>query len=872
MSEVYFVNHTHWDREWYFTTQDAQVLSEQVFTEVLTELEKHPEANFTLDGQTSIVDEYVALHPEAAARVRRLVHRGQLFVGPWYTQTDGLIPDVESFIRNLVIGINDARNTYGDAMMVGYLPDTFGFNANLPTILHQVGIDNFLFWRGINLERQAGKLYFRWHGLGSQSVAAASFPFGYFTGQIDLESKRKLDEFVQKRYDKAARFEDENTAGDALLMPSGIDQMNIIHNIKDTVQQLNDLSQYHAHIASYPAFVAALKSEDGLPDYRGELRYPTYARVHRTIGSVRHRIKLANFELEQKILRRIEPLTVIGRHVGVTIGNGLLLTFWKKLLECQPHDTLGGSISDNVAKDVLHRFKEANEIVDSIENMITRKIANGLHLTDHQILIFNTDAEEFVGRKTVQFMAPDKNVQFPAEMHAQLVASHYYPARKHVQKQTPRGFEFTDEPAYWQLTVSLAVTLDGLGYQVIDFQDAPQALPELVSSAATSIQNEQVTIRFENGQVNVQQGGATVYHDLLRLVDSGNDGDTYDYSPLPDDHEVTIPFVKGQAFQSDYMQQLVLTSNAELPVGLADRHHRSVKTTKLPITTTLTLYAGDPLIHCHIAVDNTILSHRLRLVVHTGIDTPTTHAMIQCGFVDTKNEPIPDDWQKQFVEKPVNIYDFNKVVGVHGSGQSVDIFNRGEVEYERQGQDLFITLLATTGQLGKPDLAWRPGRASGDTTNFAHVMMPTPLAEELGDNQFDLAIQLGDNSTSDLALTKAVYHWLAPSISYQRQDFNYFIKRLDNKIWASEYDPQDIPAKLSVLNLQTPLTITAIYPAYTVADTTVIRLQNASNKPVDISDLVQQHGFTIANALEEVVQDPEQVVPADDLVTLLYHN
>jgi hypothetical protein len=151
-------------------------------------------------------------------------------------------------------------------------------------------------------------------------------------------------------------------------------------------------------------------------------------------------------------------------------------------------------------------------------------------------------------------------------------------------------------------------------------------------------------------------------------------------------------------------------------------------------------------------------------------------------------------------------------------------------------------------------------------------MMPTPLAEELGDNQFDLAIQLGDNTTSDLALTKAVYHWLAPSISYQRQDFNYFIKRLDNKIWASEYDPQDIPAKLSVLNLQTPLTITAIYPAYTVADTTVIRLQNASNKPVDISDLVQQHGFTIANALEEVVQDPEQVVPADDLVTLLYHN
>ena len=56
MVKAYLVNHTHWDREWYFTTQDAQVLSDQLFTQVLDELETHPEANFTLDGQMSIID------------------------------------------------------------------------------------------------------------------------------------------------------------------------------------------------------------------------------------------------------------------------------------------------------------------------------------------------------------------------------------------------------------------------------------------------------------------------------------------------------------------------------------------------------------------------------------------------------------------------------------------------------------------------------------------------------------------------------------------------------------------------------------------------------------------------------------------------
>ena len=162
MVTAYLVNHTHWDREWYFTTMDALVLSEQLFTEVLDELDRNPEANFTLDGQISVVDEYVEIHPEAQARIRKFVGEGRLFLGPWYTQTDALIPDAESIIRNLVIGMRDTQIKYGTPMKVGYLPDTFGFNAQMPTLLHQVGIDNMVFWRGTNFNRQVPSVYFRW--------------------------------------------------------------------------------------------------------------------------------------------------------------------------------------------------------------------------------------------------------------------------------------------------------------------------------------------------------------------------------------------------------------------------------------------------------------------------------------------------------------------------------------------------------------------------------------------------------------------------------------------------------------------------------------------------------------------------------------
>ncbi|GAA2854787.1 family 38 glycosyl hydrolase [Pediococcus damnosus] len=267
MTKAYIVNHTHWDREWYFTTADALTLSEQLFTEVLSELEKNKDANFCLDGQTSVVDEYVEIHPEAKERIKKLVAEGRLFVGPWYTQTDALIPDAESIVRNLVIGINDTKQNYGNPMMVGYLPDTFGFNAQMPTLLQQVGIDNFVFWRGTNFRLQMNSVYFKWHGLSDKEVYAANFPFGYFTAQITTESKRKLKQFVKERYDPSAEFEATHHNNDEVLMPSGIDQMNIVKDMSETVSNLNKLSKVETHISTYPDFIDKLRKRKDLPSY-----------------------------------------------------------------------------------------------------------------------------------------------------------------------------------------------------------------------------------------------------------------------------------------------------------------------------------------------------------------------------------------------------------------------------------------------------------------------------------------------------------------------------------------------------------------------------------------------------------------------------
>lgn len=171
--------------------------------------------------------------------------------------------------------------------------------------------------------------------------------------------------------------------------------------------------------------------------------------------------------------------------------------------------------------------------------------------------------------------------------------------------------------------------------------------------------------------------------------------------------------------------------------------------------------------------------------------------------------------------------------------------------------------MATTGQLGKPNLLWRPGRASGDTTSLGHQMEPTPMAEELGNNEFKFGLAYFDGEElSESQIANVADKWLSQSISYQLQTFNLFVNRLDNKIWDIEFsnDLPPISKNENWLSLNLPCSISAIYPAYTVKDSYVLRLSNMSDKIVDVSDL-KEKGYLLTNALEEVIDSKYQIEP-----------
>jgi alpha-mannosidase len=129
---VDIVPHTHWDREWYLPFQTFRFRLVGLLDELLGRLAADPGyAHFLLDGQMAVVDDYLAVRPEAEPTLRAMATSGRVAMGPWYTLPDEFLVTGETLVRDLELGLERAAR-FGGAMPVGYLPDMFGHVAQMP--------------------------------------------------------------------------------------------------------------------------------------------------------------------------------------------------------------------------------------------------------------------------------------------------------------------------------------------------------------------------------------------------------------------------------------------------------------------------------------------------------------------------------------------------------------------------------------------------------------------------------------------------------------------------------------------------------------------------------------------------------------------
>ncbi|MFA0613172.1 mannosylglycerate hydrolase [Vibrio splendidus] len=737
-SRVHITPHMHWDREWYFTTEESRILLVNNMEEIMNRLESDPEYKYyVLDGQTAVLEDYFAIKPENTERVKALVEAGKLIIGPWYSQTDTMQVSGESIVRNMMYGIRDCMK-FGDAMKIGYLPDSFSMSSQLPMIYNGFDITRAMFWRGCSERHGTNKTEFLWQSNDGSEVTAQVLPLGYAIGKYLPQD----EEGLRARLDKYFPVLEKPSVTKDILLPNGHDQMPIQRDIFKVMDKLREIYPDREFSMSRfeEVFEKVEAARDQLDTIKGEFNDGKYMRVHRTISSTRMDIKLIHAEIENKIVNILEPLASIAWTLGFEYHHGLIEKMWKESMKNHAHDSIGCCCSDKVHAEILNRYILADDMATNLIHFYKRKIVD--HMPDREgcdkLAMFNLSpyereevvnttitirAQEFSifdeNENPVEYFIQDKRQIDPGKVDRQIV---------HYGNYDP----------FMEFDIQIKRTVPAMGFTTLHIQGNEKGAVKVAEQKDYLLENEYYRINVnDNGTLTIfDKETEQVFDQVLRLEDGSDDGDEYDYSPsrqewlLYSDEFPVETSIDHQGFQS--VANIAFRMN--VPANLAEREERTGQNGFVEAQCQVVLKQGSRRIEVRMELDNQADDHRVRVLVPTPFVSETVVADNQFGCITRPtNDPAMAVWEdEKWKEAPVPVYQLMNFAALENGKAGMAIMSNGLREFEviasqgDENRDTFaLTLFRGIGVLGKEELLLRPGRPSG-------IKIPTPDSQVRG--------------------------------------------------------------------------------------------------------------------------------------------
>ena len=776
--KIHVIPHSHWDREWYFTTSRSKVYLMKDLGDVLNTLENDPEFKyFMVDAQGSLLDDYIKWRPQDKERISKLVNDGRLVIGPWYTQTDQLVISGESIVRNMYYGMKRCES-FGKYMNVGYVPDSFGQSGNMPQIYRQFGIEDTLFWRGVS-DDMVKHTDYNWRGDDGSVVFATQIPFGYYIGGNIPEEPEENEEFWQKEcLEKAGG----RSATRHIYFPNGFDQAPVRTNLPQLVKERNEKDPENEYVIScIEDYIKDVKSENPeLEEVQGELVIAKHMRIHKSIFSSRSDLKVMNTQIQNYVTNVMEPLLTISYNLGNEYPHEAVAEIWKLLFENAAHDSIGSCISDTANEDVYVRYKQARDIAVNLVELHSRLIATNVkNDADMTFTAINTLPQKRKDTVIVKTYVPGGKFAIIDEkgndVDYTIIKSRDltdYVLSQTIMLDPSRKFYVPDQV----LEVTMAIKANdvpALGYVQYSIDTQKDSHKETADKKV--LENKYYTIEVEeNGSLTiVDKANNVTYKNQGILVENGDDGDSFNYSPPRKDMEVFSNESKCtvKISGSDIYDQAEIHFDMVVPADLDERAEGKVSVTML-VDMTVALRKDSKVIDFNVKVDNKGLSHRLCVLFDSQIVSAFNYADQQFGLIKRPNyyekemklymESMNNKTEKKagiqelanwandqstWQEPPISIEPTQSYVSLTDGKTGIAVIPQGVREYEvLDDSKIRLTLFRTYGFMGKENLIYRPGRASGER------IIETPAAQLLKEMEFNFGFTsyAGDINDSDI--------------------------------------------------------------------------------------------------------------------------
>jgi hypothetical protein len=770
---VAIVPHTHWDREWYSPFQAFRLRLVALLDGLLPLLEGDLSyARFLLDGQTAVLDDYLEVRPEAAAALRRLATSGRLAIGPWMILMDEFMVSGETIVRDLQMGMARATEL-GGASEVGYLPDMFGHVAQMPQILRQAGLEHAVVWRGV--PSAVTETAFWWEAPDGTRVRA-EYLYGSYSNGRDLPDDAK--QLVARAHGYELELGDAKLPGGGMLLMNGTDHQAPQPWLGRVVAEANAVQDdYRFEITSLPEYLADQPTA-GLTTWAGELRSGARANVLMGVASNRVDVHQLCAAAERALERRAEPLSALllpaDRYPHALLGIGwrrlVLNSAHDSSCACSHDEVVDAvavryqearQIGDGLVRQALHALAAGIDAppASTVAVNPTARDRGGLvtvylpgddatHLValddgtpcpTQELRTISGDgfSQTVVGQKgrwVLEMMrgpefAGTRIARYEVDRDGDTVDVRCYgagPADESIDLEDLReellaladegvtfSFRVVNKPTR-EVLVALP-SIPGTGWRA--FVAATGGAPATAVRGGDGwIENEhlRVDVDARTGTWSVRTGDGVEIGGLGRLVDGGDGGDTYNYSPPREDLVVDTPesVTLATTETGPVRARVQITATYRWPVAaIGDELECSARTDEtvdVPVVTTLELRTGERFVRVRTELDNRCSDHRLR--AHFPLPAPVDHSDAECAFTVVSRGLTTEGGPH---ESPLPTFVSRRFVDASDGSVGLAVLHDGLLEYELvdDGRELALTLLRATGYLSRANISLRPNPA-----------------------------------------------------------------------------------------------------------------------------------------------------------------
>jgi alpha-mannosidase len=488
---------SHIDAAWLWPWTETVDVVRRTFSTALQLMNEYP--GYTYTQSAAAYNEWMAeKYPSMNAEIKRRIQEGRWeIVGGMWVEPDLNMPDGESLVRQLLVGKRWYKQAYGVDVRIGWNPDSFGYNWQLPQIYKKSGIDYFVTqkmeWNDTN--QLPFKLF--WWQSPDGSKVLAYFPHGY--GNEDLRPLRLADDLAAARQRATGMKEmmdlygvgDHGGGPTRAMLDEGFhwaapDSASVAANggapvtpkyefgtaqswfsaVEKQIAPESPVWNYQSIAKGYTA-PAAVAGKTAIPTWDSELYFEYHRGVLTTQAMHKHNMRTA----EEEMLNA-EKWSSLAWLDGASYPADELTEDWKKVLFNQFHDLAAGSGIAVIYKDAQKDYDWVRMSTEGVSEAALNTVAERIDTQAKQgayvpILVCNPLGWQRSGEVRVK-------VQFPGEHSGEFHVADASDASFSTDSPIIEKVKTDEKTGVTELTIYVR-QVPALGYKLLRVTNAPFA-------------------------------------------------------------------------------------------------------------------------------------------------------------------------------------------------------------------------------------------------------------------------------------------------------------------------------------------------------------------------------------------------------------